>query len=67
MNFEESNKKIKKIPSASELKVQKIKQHSKLIDGAFIELNDINENDPDIMSGRINKIINHFIEHGFYF
>jgi hypothetical protein len=65
MNFEESNKKIKKFCSASELKLQRIKQHSKLIDRAFIELNDINENDPDIVSRRINKISSYFIEHGF--
>ncbi|SMG22740.1 hypothetical protein SAMN05661096_01292 [Marivirga sericea] len=65
MNFEESNKKIKKFRSASELKLQQIKQHSKLIDGAFIELNGINENNPDIVSGRINKISSHYIEHGF--
>lgn len=65
MNFEESNKKIKKFRSASELKLQRIKQHSKLIDRAFIELNDINENDPDIVSRRINKISSYFIEHGF--
>lgn len=60
MNFEESNKKIKKFRSASELKLQQIKQHSKLIDGAFKELNGITENDPDIVSGRINNINSHF-------
>jgi hypothetical protein len=65
MNFDESNKKIKKFRSASELKLQQIKQHSKLIEGAFIELNGINENDPDRVSGRINKISSHFIEHRF--
>ena len=65
MSFEDSNKKIKKFRSATELKLLQIKQHSQLIDGAFIELNGINENNPDIVSGRINKISSHFIKHGF--
>jgi len=65
MRFEESYIKINRFRSASELKLQQIKQHSKLIDGAFIELNGINENNPEIVSRRINKISSHFIEHGF--
>jgi hypothetical protein len=53
---EESNKKIKKLRSVTKSRLQKIEQHSKLLDEAFEKLREVSENEVDFILSKILEI-----------
>jgi hypothetical protein len=59
------NKKIKGLRSVTKAKLSIIKKHTKLIEVAFNELNQIREVDPQIIQERIKAIDDKFTKHGF--
>lgn len=60
-------RKIKMLRSVTKSRLQKIKQHAKLIDKAYDYLKDIPENDLYILQRTINEIDRRFSEYGFNF
>jgi hypothetical protein len=53
---EESNKKIKKLRAVTKSRLQKIEQHSKLLDEAFEKLREVSENELDFILSKILEI-----------
>jgi hypothetical protein len=53
---EESNKKIKKLRSVTKSRLQKIEQHSKLLDEAFEKLREVSENELEFILSKISEI-----------
>ncbi len=56
MTSEESNKKIKKLRSVTKSRLQKIEQHSKLLDEAFEKLREVSENELEFILSKISEI-----------